>query len=78
MVYHVVVVQSHLRRKLAPFRVGQSLSPYPSNYYRAFAFSSILYLHLHSPPSRETDSTSLSIALTGEKYRFTTFRMIYK
>lgn len=71
MVYPDVFVQSHLHRKWAPFRAGQWWTPYPDRYSRAFAFSSILYLHLRSPSSQKADSASWALRPGEEKYRLT-------
>jgi len=45
---------SSTRWKFARFRGGQILNPYPPHYRAAFAFSIILYPHLHQLTLRLT------------------------
>jgi len=52
----------HTCRKLAPFRAGQSLNPYPLHYRVTFASSRISYRLRLSPRLRSGDSGDLRLA----------------
>ena len=79
MIYHLVVVQSHLHRKSAPFRDGAKFEPLSSPLQRSIRF----FLHpLPAPPFSSLREGRLHhdwvLHPRRERYWLTTFRMFHK